>query len=396
MLITGVLWTAFFIINFNVVMMIPLLPFIQHDLALSAAESGWILAAFPIVALISNLALGPLIDRFGRKRFIALGASACCLALLLTAAAHSTWMIVLSRAATGLFMPMIGASIFAALADYVPEPRRARAAGYVTTAAPIAFLCSLSMGVVVGGLLSWQVTVIGLAAVCAALAGLTLTFPPAPPGSLASSAVNWATYRERLTSLAASPGTRPLMAAYFCWSIGVYGFLGLYPSWLVQRGLASFGVDTVGAVIFIGEVGGLFGAMLSARLASRFDNPLRLCAWASMAIAAVVQVIPWGDGQPMVQGAAYMAFAFGRDLMLALILGDAMRLVAASRRGSLNSSLNAVYQTGGTLGGLLSAWLYGLNGGYFANVSAASLAFVASAALLGGVSRSRLGPGGNI
>lgn len=390
MLVTGILWIAFFIINFNVVMMIPLLPFIQRDLGLSASGSGWILAAFPIVALISNLALGPLIDRFGRKLFITLGAAACCLTLLLTAASHSALMIVLSRAATGLFMPMIGASIFAALADYVPEPRRARAAGYVTTAAPIAFLCSLSMGVVIGGLLSWQVTVMGLALVCAILAGLSLTFPTAPPGSLSSSRISRAMYKERLTSLSASPGTCPLMAAYFCWSVGVYIFLGLYPSWLVQHGLSSFGVDAVGLVIFIGEVGGLFGAMFSARLASRFNHPLRLCAVASMAIAAAIQVIPWGEGSAFVQSAAYMAFAFGRDLMLALILGDAMRLVEASRRGSLNSSLNAVYQTGGTLGGVLSAWLYGMSAGYFANVWVASLAFVASTLLLQGISAGRL------
>lgn len=390
MFVTAILWTAFFIINFNVAMMIPLLPFIQRDLALSPSETGWILAAFPVVALLSNLALGPLIDRFGRKLFLGLGGAACCLTLLLTAASHSALLIILTRAATGLFMPMIGASIFAALADYVPEPKRVRAAGYVTTAAPIAFLCSLSMGVVVGGMLSWQVTVIGLAVVCAALAGLTLTFPAPPPASLSASHISWGMYKERLTALSANPGTRPLMAAYFCWSIGVYLFLGLYPSWLVQHGLATFGVDTVGAVIFIGEVGGLFGALLSARLASRFNNPLRLCAFASLAIAIVIQATPWGAGHPVVQGAAYMAFAFGRDLMLALILGDAMRLVEASRRGSLNSSLNAVYQTGGALGGLASAWLYGLNAGYFANVWAASLAFVASAFLLHGISRARL------
>jgi MFS family permease len=124
MFVTGRLWAAFFIINFNVVMMIGLLPFIQHDLALSPNEAGWILAAFPVVALISNFVLGPLIDRFGRKLFIAIGASACGLTLLLTAGSHSALMIVLCRAATGLFMPMVGASIFAALADYVHEPKR--------------------------------------------------------------------------------------------------------------------------------------------------------------------------------------------------------------------------------------------------------------------------------
>src|SRR5271167_369901 len=121
-----VLWTGFFVINFNVAMMIPLLPFIQRDIGLSPAEAGMVLAAFPVVALIGNLALGPFIDRYGRKRFIVAGAAACAVLLLLTAAGRSATTIALARAATGLFMPMIGASVFAAIADYIPAKDRAR------------------------------------------------------------------------------------------------------------------------------------------------------------------------------------------------------------------------------------------------------------------------------
>ena len=146
MFVIVVLWTGFFVINFNVAMMIPLLPFIQRDIGLSPSEAGMVLAAFPVVALIGNLALGPLIDRYGRKRFIVTGAAASAAILLLTAAAHSAIPIALGRAATGLFMPMIGASVFAAVADYIPSPDRSRVAGYVTSAAPIAFLFSISMG----------------------------------------------------------------------------------------------------------------------------------------------------------------------------------------------------------------------------------------------------------
>ena len=43
MFIIAVLWTAFFVINFNIAMMIPLLPFIQRDIGLSAAEAGMVL-----------------------------------------------------------------------------------------------------------------------------------------------------------------------------------------------------------------------------------------------------------------------------------------------------------------------------------------------------------------
>src|SRR5260221_13558015 len=133
MFVVAVLWTAFFVVNFNIAMMIPLLPFIQQDMGLSPTQAGMVLAAFPVVALISNLALGPLIDRFGRKRFIVTGAAGCAAILLLTAAARSSIPIALGRAATGLFMPMIGASVFAAIADYIPSPDRSRVAGYVTS-----------------------------------------------------------------------------------------------------------------------------------------------------------------------------------------------------------------------------------------------------------------------
>lgn len=380
--IAPILWTAFFVINFNVAMMIPLLPFIQKAFGLSPTEAGTVLAAFPVVALVANLALGPFIDRFGRKRFIVGGAAGCCVALLLTAASHSAGLIAACRGVTGLFMPMIGASIFAAIADYYPETSRARVAGYVTSATPIAFLCSLSMGVILGGLFSWQIPVVILAVICLLLAVVASRLPSTDPAALSLSPISRQLYRTRLLSLSPTGGTGALLAAYFFWAVGVYVFLGLYPSWLVQRGLVNAGVGTIGTVVFAGEIGGLFGAVFSGRLSGLFRSPLMLCAISALGIAMVVWVIPLASGMPVLQACAYAVFAFGRDLMLALILGDAMRLVAASARGSLNSSLNAIYQLGGSLGGMASAWLYGLRPDFSANVALSSMAFIVCAGLL--------------
>jgi predicted MFS family arabinose efflux permease len=381
MFVMIVLWTAFFVINFNIAMMIPLLPFIQRNIGLSPSEAGMVLAAFPIVALVSNLALGPLIDRFGRKPFIVTGAA------LLTAAAHSAVPIILGRAATGLFMPMIGASVFAAIADYIPSPDRARAAGYVTSAAPIAFLFSISMGVLLGGLLTWQLSLIILAAICVALAASAAALPPTDRRALSSAPISRRTYSERLLSLSLDAGTRLLLLSYFCWSAGMFVFLGLYPSWLVQHGLAGEGAGAIGAMLFLGEIGGLFGALLSGGLARRFRHPLTLCAAASLAIAVIALAIPFGTALPVFQTLAYGIFAFGRDLMLALILGGAMLLVSASQRGSLNAMLNAVYQTGATVGGLAGAWLYGFRADFTANAVVSSVIFATSALMLWSITR---------
>jgi len=389
MLIIIVLWVAFFVINFNIVMMIPLLPFIERDLGLSPSEAGWVLAAFPLVALASNLALGPLIDRYGRKRFIVLGAAACGGVLLLTAAAQSAVTIALGRAATGIFMPMIGASVFAAIPDYVAAQDRARIAGYVTSAAPIAFLCSISMGVLLGGLATWQLSLIALAGICLGLAVGASILPPTEASALSHDPISPGTYRQRLLSLSFNAGSRLLLLSYFCWSIGMYVFLGLYPSWLVQRGLAGEGAGTIGVILLLGEIGGLFGALFSGKLAGRFRHPLTACAAASLGIMIIALAIPFGTERPVFQTLAYGGFAFGRDLMLALILGSAMLLVPAGQRGSLNAMLNAVYQTGATMGGLASAWLYAFRDDFTANAVTASIIFAASALMLWKITRIR-------
>ena len=383
------LWAAFFLINFNVAMMIPLLPFIQRAIGLSPLQTGLVLAAFPVTALFANLALGPFIDRFGRKRFLIAGGAGCAVLLLATAAAHSAVPLILGRAATGVFMPMVGASVFAAIADYVAAADRPRVTGYVTTAAPIAFLCAMSIGVWSGGLLAWQLPILALAAVALALAGAALALPPTRPEALAGAPVTAETYRRRLLAFSLDGRTRLLLLAYFCWAAAVYLFLGLYPSWMVQRGLAGHGAGVIGTMLFIGEIGGLLGAFFSGRLARLARDPLGLCAMAAICVAAVVLVIPLGSGVLVFQAVAYGLFAFGRDLMLALILGGAMLLVGAAQRGSLNAMLNAIYQTGGTVGGMASAWLYAFRPDFLANGLVACGLFAASGVMLWSITRIR-------
>lgn len=387
MFIVAILWTAFFVVNFNIAMMIPLLPFIERQMGLSPSEAGMVLAAFPVTALLSNLALGPFIDRYGRKRFIVTGAVACAAIFLLTAASHNAVPIALGRAATGLFMPMIGASVFAAIADYFPVEDRGRVAGYVTSAAPIAFLCSMSMGIWLGGLFAWQLPLLALAAIALALAAFASSLPATRPEALAKAPVSMRTYRERLLSLSLDAGTRLLLLSYFCWSAAVFVFLGLYPSWIVQHGLAEQNAGSIGIMLFVGEIGGLLGALLSGRFGSHFRHPLSLCALAAAVTAAIVLIVPFGAGLQIYQALTYGIFAFGRDLMLALILGGAMLLVAAAQRGSLNAILNAIYQTGASIGGLASAWLYGFRADFLANAVVSAALFAAAAFMLLNVTR---------
>jgi MFS transporter, DHA1 family, multidrug resistance protein len=235
---------------------------------------------------------------------------------------------------------------------------------------------------VLGGLITWRLSLVIFAAICLGLAAGAHRLPPTDPKALSLAPISRRTYRDRVLSLSLDRGTRRLLLSYFCWSAGLYVFLGLYPSWLVQHGLADEGAGPIGAILFLGEIGGLSGALLSGWLGRLFRHPLMPGAAASLSIAIVVFIPPLAAGLPAVQALAYGLFAFGRDLMLALILGGAMILVPADQRGSLNATLNAVFQTGAIIGGAASAWLYGWRADFAANAVVASLAFSASALML--------------
>ena len=385
--ILAVLWTALFLVYFNIAIMIPILPFIRQDMGLTNAQSGIVLAAFPVAALVSNLCLGPWIDRYGRKIFLALGATGCAVLCLATAASRSFETLAASRVLIGLFMPMLGASVWAAIADYIPEADRLRAGGYVTSAAPIAFLISMSFGLMLGGTFAWQLPIAILALVAALLAVAASRLPATPPDGLARDAITGSLYRSRFRALAMTGRPRHLLVAFLAWSMATFVFLGLYPTWLVQHALADRSAGAIGAILFVGEVGGLLGALNAGRFADLHGRPLALCAFAAFATGLTVLAIPAGPGREIVQILAYGCFAFGRDLMLALLLGSAMSLVAAAERGSLNAMINAVYQVGATLGGVASAWLYGMDQGFWANAVASCLLFAASGAVLRTLSR---------
>lgn len=386
-MVVMVLWAAFFAINFNIAMMIPLLPFVQEAIGLSTTQAGAVLAVFPIVALVSNLALGPWIDRFGRKRFLVTGACGCTVLFLLTAMAGSAGALMLCRAAVGVFMPMIGATVFAAVADYVPEGDRARVSGYVTTAAPAAFLLAMSLGVLLAGYVTWQVPVLLIAGVTAGIAMGAARLPATPMAARSGEAVTLATYRRRVLAFSMGASTRRLLLGFGGWAMAMFVFLGMYPAWVIQHGLAGRGPGVISGMLFVGEVGGLVGALLAGRLARLHPRPLGSCALVGWATACVVVAVPLGGESVVFQAVAYAGYAFGRDVMLALILGGAMALVAPGERGSLNAMMNVVYQCGATAGAMGSAVLYAARPDFVANAVVSGAVFVVAAWSVWGIGR---------
>jgi len=214
--------------------------------------------------------------------------------------------------------------------------------------------------------------------------------PATDHNEISNVSITATTYIDRLLSFSLSRDTRALLLSYFCFSAAALIFLGLYPTWVIADGLAGVGTRAVGTLLFLGGLGGLSGALLSGWLAKFFRHPLELCAVAAFATGIATLVIPLITGGVALQTAGYGVFSFGRALMLSLIVSCAMGLVPAIERGSLNATLNAIFQTASAIGGVASAWFYKLYPDFVANSVASAALFAIAGILLwgGGASRS--------
>jgi MFS transporter, DHA1 family, multidrug resistance protein len=347
MFMTATLGVAYILPQVNLLMVPPLLSFMRSELSMSDVESAIILSAFPIVALPSNLLAGFLSDRIGRRRFLFWGALACAVTFLLTAAARDAAWIAAFRAILGVFMPMVGASIFSAVSDYFEPSARTKVTGYVHAIGSMSQLVALPACVFLAEAVGWRAVFVALALYSAALAVAIILQARPQYGVIAKESMTPRAYANQMVSLMTKASSRYLLIGYFLHTISVFAFLSLYPTWLVEHWNVSG--YWVGTIFLLGGITALLGSVGASRVSSLFESPLMLCVlFVALTVGALLPIPDAGNllGVQM------------RSMFFVIFISSAMLSVEATRRGSLNGLLNAIFQSGAALGGICGAWAY--------------------------------------
>jgi MFS family permease len=95
-----------------------------------------------LVAVCTRVPAGQLADRFGRRRFMFVGATFFVLAPLIHAASRGMALLFLGRAVHGLGLAMFTTSFQALIADLAPPERRGEALGLAGASSSISFICA--------------------------------------------------------------------------------------------------------------------------------------------------------------------------------------------------------------------------------------------------------------
>jgi MFS family permease len=327
---------AFAVTMLGTTMPTPLYPIYQQQIHFSALIVTVVYAAYGLGVLTALLLLGPLSDRYGRRRILLPGLAAAAASSLIFLFAHSLAALLVGRVISGLSAGVFTGTATAALIDLTPPPLRQRA----TLLATAVNTGGLGLGPLVAGVLAQLVAsplrvpyVVHLVLLVPAGALVALI----PDTGVAESGA-----KRRLARLSVPPEVRATFARAGAAAFAAFSTMGLFsavaPAFLGKLlGLPSHALS--GAVVFIMFASSTVGQLSLTRFPERAALPAG-CVIMIAGMAAIAGGLAAGSLAPLLTGAIIAGFGTGLSFRAGLAAVNAE--APEERRGELNSSFFVV------------------------------------------------------
>ena len=341
--VIAILFLIFFLGSSDNQMISPLLPLIAREFGLKKGEVGQLIGpAYALAAATAALLIGPISDRFGRRRFllyasILFGASLGAVTLI-----HDVRALAVVRLFTGLAAGTFSTCSIAYVADYFPYKRR----GVAMSIVQAGYFGALVIGVqIANNIAQWQgwrssfaffggLSMLGFVAVLALLPEdkHLMTDPSTLVSRRFHNIRMMFDNRERIAAIAAG----------FCVSGGFVGFFFYLGSWLTES--LQFTTREFDIMFFLIGIALLIGAGVAGPISDRVGK--RGVSILSTIVLAVMLLLIPSLGRGIVLHVSLMtaalAFAFRQGPLQAL----ATELVPRSARGTLVAARNTASQIG--------------------------------------------------
>jgi MFS family permease len=285
-------------------------PLIQVEFQLTKTQLGYLTSAFLIFYTLAAPFVGPLADRYSRKRIIALGGIFWSGLTLLTAVTHTYTQLLVRHTLVG-----IGEATFVTIAptfvaDLFAEDRRGRILGVFYLAIPVGFAAGYLLGGHLAPHYGWRFPFY-IAATPGFLLAVSVLFLEEPERGQFDS-VKETPERGTVLGLARNPAflTATLGMAAMTFSLG--GILVWIPQFLYsERHYSLESANFLFGIIVVvdGLVASLVGGWLGDFLLLRMKSSYYLISAASMALGVPVMIVAlFAKGRAMVPAIAVAAF----------------------------------------------------------------------------------------
>ena len=264
-------------------MVMPLGPDFAAAFGVPNARLGIVGASYTLAAAASGIVSATFLDRFDRRRALAVALVGLVLSTAAGGLVGSFEMMLATRCLAGIFGGPASALALAIVSDVVPPERRGRAMGAVLGAFAIASVFGVPVGLELAHLGNWRTPFFAVASFGAVVATLALVLLPPLTGHLAGGLKP----KARLATLLKRPEVVLALTANAVVMLGHFAIVPNLAAYLQFN--FRYPREGLGALYF---VGGLisFGTMrLAGWLADRLGAPI-VAAGATVAYIAVLFV----------------------------------------------------------------------------------------------------------
>jgi predicted MFS family arabinose efflux permease len=290
-----------------------LAPMFSRDLNIPTQSIGSIMGSYMLASAISGF-LGTLyLDRFDRRKALAVALVGVVIGLLMTGLAPNLPLLIAARVLSGVFAGPSNALSIAIIVDNIPAERRGGALGTVAAFGALAQIIGLPAGLIIAQTFgSWRDPFFASALVGAALTVLVTANLPAQRAHL-EGAASFA-IRERLR------GMGRLFARFDCLVAFGLQMTGIVPLVAITTIMSIFLVNNLGypqgALIMLYVIGGGANVMVARYIGRAIDNfgPGTVSLGSAAALSLAVAVGYLGVGYSLIlaaEGALHGAFQGG-------------------------------------------------------------------------------------
>jgi len=332
----------------------PLLPDIRTEYGFSLEQGGLLATNFTLGMALAGLPAGYLLDRFRRKTVLLASIVVYSLGTMATPLATGFADMTLYRVVSGFGEGMQSAAIFAAMGAFFAQ-RRGLAFGVIGVGYSVGVFIAPLIGVELAsnhGTWHSPFYLFGTAGLLIAAASLFLLKAGLTEHSV-EKAVSTRTY-DYMPASAYNRNTIALAVHSVVSGVAIYGFLGLYPTYLITSLQYSAGQAAL-AMSFLGFGGmtAVFGGWLGDRVNQR--NLLILSLLAVSAISVCIYETQAGVGVQCVF--AFLMGAFGLGFVYPNTNSVMQRAVRPSQIGRASGLFVTSYYGPAAFSGLLFAAL---------------------------------------
>ena len=351
----------------------PLVTQLAGEFDVSTGSVGLAVAAYSLPAIVVGMIAGPHADRYGRKRFLIVGALWTGIFTLAAALAPTFAALLVLRALAGFGAALVLPNMMAAVADRFPYRERGRAIAKVFVANTLGQAAGITFGGIVAEHLGWRVAVAsaGMLLVAVAAAVAPVVFPRVS-ATLASGTLG--VYRAVL-------GDRSAVAILAANLLGVvaWGTWGTFIVAFFQRGygVAQGLASTYALVLGVGMlVGTQAGGWLGDRARQKVLLALSLSTFGALVVVVTVADLPapLAIGLSLLGAVAFGVRATANGALMTAQVPQARTTVLAISQATVGAG--AVFGTPAG-GALLDAFGFPAVGAYCFATAVASSALVA-------------------